>query len=133
MLLSIYATRLLDIHFVGKKAKGPISKRVLQENKACQLFRKANILTPWYIPVHVRISGSEMSVSFRKHPFWDLLFCLITDNFHIGSRWTEFEIQNLQGSINEWTIYKKRYYHNSGEEIFHFTRIKWKIKIRHLC
>ena len=34
-------------HFlVGNKAKGRISKRVFQENKARQIFRKTNILYP---------------------------------------------------------------------------------------
>ena len=28
---------------VANKAKGQISKRVFQENKACQIFRKTNI------------------------------------------------------------------------------------------
>ena len=32
--------------FVGNKAKGRISKRVFQENKACQIFRKTNISYP---------------------------------------------------------------------------------------
>ena len=32
--------------FVGNKAKGRISKRVFQENKARQIFRKANISNP---------------------------------------------------------------------------------------
>ena len=31
---------------VNNKAKGRISKRVFQESKAHQIFRKANILTP---------------------------------------------------------------------------------------
>ena len=31
---------------VGNKAKGRISKRVFQENKARQIFRKTNIFTP---------------------------------------------------------------------------------------
>ena len=38
--------------FVGNKAKGRISKLVFQENKARQIFRKTNILTPRY--AHVR-------------------------------------------------------------------------------
>ena len=33
-------------HFVGNKAKGRISKRMLQENKARQIFRKTNISYP---------------------------------------------------------------------------------------
>ena len=35
-------------YFVGNKAKGGISKRVFQENKARQNFRKTHIFTPWY-------------------------------------------------------------------------------------
>ena len=36
-----------EVHrFVGNKAKGQISKRVLQENKALQIFRKTNISYP---------------------------------------------------------------------------------------
>ena len=33
-------------HFVGNKAKGRISKRVFQENKGSQIFRKMNISYP---------------------------------------------------------------------------------------
>ena len=33
-------------HYVGNKTKGRISKRVFQENKARQIFRKANISYP---------------------------------------------------------------------------------------
>ena len=34
------------LHFVGNKAKGRISKRVFQDNKARQIFRKTNISYP---------------------------------------------------------------------------------------
>ena len=34
--------------FVSSKAKGRISKRVFQENKARWIFRKTNISYPWY-------------------------------------------------------------------------------------
>ena len=37
---------LQDNQFVGNKAKGRISKRVFQENKARQIFRKTNIFYP---------------------------------------------------------------------------------------
>ena len=40
--------------FVGNKAKRRISKRVFQENKARQIFRKTNIYYPWYVQVRVR-------------------------------------------------------------------------------
>ena len=45
-------SKITDI--VGSTAKGQISKRVFQENKACQIFRKTAFLTPWY--AHVRTS-----------------------------------------------------------------------------
>ena len=35
--------------FDGNKAKGRISKRVFQENKARKIYRKTNFLTPWYV------------------------------------------------------------------------------------
>ena len=34
------------MQFVGNKAKGRISKRVLQKNKSRQIFRKTNISYP---------------------------------------------------------------------------------------
>ena len=37
---------LFNLVFIGNKAKGPISKRVLRENKARQIFRKTNIFYP---------------------------------------------------------------------------------------
>ena len=43
--------------FVGNKAKGGISKRVFQENKARQIFRKTNIFTPWY--AHLRTCANQ--------------------------------------------------------------------------
>ena len=41
-------------HYVGSKAKGRISKRVFQENKARQIFRKTNISYP-LLQKHVRV------------------------------------------------------------------------------
>ena len=38
-----------DSEVVGNKAKVRISKRVFQENKARQIFRKTNISYPWYV------------------------------------------------------------------------------------
>ena len=35
-----------ELQFVGNKTKGWISKRVLQENKACQIFWKTSISYP---------------------------------------------------------------------------------------
>ena len=73
--------------FVGIKAKGWISERVFQENKANQNFRKTNISHPLirtctcaYQGVrNVPFSENLMCFVFLKHPFWDSPFCLITD------------------------------------------------------
>ena len=43
---------------IGNKAKGQISKRVIQENKACQDFQKTTFLTLWY----AQVSRGEKSV-----------------------------------------------------------------------
>ena len=73
-------------HIVGNKAKGRISKRVFQENKARQIFRKTNISyslirTRAYQGVrNVRFSENLACFVFLKHPFWDSPFCLITDD-----------------------------------------------------
>ena len=77
-----------EMHFVGNKAKGRISKRVFQEDKAHQIFRKTNIS---YLPIrtrtcayqgvqNVRFSENLVCFVFLKHPFWDSPFCLITDD-----------------------------------------------------
>ena len=42
---------------VGKIAKGRVSKRVFQENKASQISRKTNISYHLYTHVRVRIRG----------------------------------------------------------------------------
>ena len=68
---------------VGNKAKGRISKRVFQENKARQIFRKTNISyplirtrTPAYQGVrNVPFSENLVCFVFLKHPFWDSSFC----------------------------------------------------------
>ena len=75
-------------HFVGNKAKGQIWKRVFQENKAHQIFRKTNIsyrLIRTLIRTRTCAYQGARNVSFlenltcfvfSKHPF-----CLISDDF----------------------------------------------------
>ena len=71
---------------VGNEAKGRISKWVLQENKARQIFRKSNISYPLihtrtraYQGVrNVRFSENLACFVFLKHPLLDSPFCLIT-------------------------------------------------------
>ena len=59
----------------GNKAKGRISKRVFQENKIRQIFRKTNIFYPLirtcaYQGVkNVRFSENLTCFVFLKHPF----------------------------------------------------------------
>ena len=76
---------------VFNKAKGRISKRVFQENKAYkarQIFWKTNISNP-LIPTrtcgyrgvgNVIFSKSLTSFLFLKHPFWDSPFAVSPTN-----------------------------------------------------
>ena len=45
-VLIINLSLLYNVRIVGNKAKGRISKRIFQENKAHQIFRKTNISYP---------------------------------------------------------------------------------------
>ena len=54
-----------SIYIVGNKAKGQISKRVLQENNARQIFRKTNIFYPL-----IRTSGTLGCESSFAFPFF---------------------------------------------------------------
>ena len=81
----MFFTTPVVVAFVGNKAKGRISKRVFQENKVRQIFRKTNISYPLiclrtYQRVwNVRFSGNLMCFVFLECPFWDSPFGLITD------------------------------------------------------
>ena len=65
------------------KQKGRISKRVFQENKAPQIFRKTDISCAYQGARNVRFLENWACVVFLKHPFWDSPFCLITDALQI--------------------------------------------------
>ena len=54
------------MYFVDNKANRRISKRVLQEDKAMQIFRKSNISYPWYVYVSCK-------TRFENCPFAILL------------------------------------------------------------
>ena len=81
-------------YFVSNKVKGRISKRVFQENKARQIFRKTSISYPLtrtrmcaYQEVKiVRFSENLACFVFLKHSFWDSSFCLITDELYTRLR-----------------------------------------------
>ena len=64
---------------VINKAKGRISKRVLQENKARQIFQKINISYPLNAQLRVRIRGKKCSF-FRK---FGALFFSCSTHFEI--------------------------------------------------
>ena len=81
--------RLKFSHFVSNKAKERISKRVFQESKARQIFRKTNISYPLirtrmcaYQGVrNVRFSENLACFAFLKHRFWGSPFYPTTDDF----------------------------------------------------
>ena len=67
--------------YVGNKAKGRISKRVFQENKACQISRKTNISYPLIrTRVWVAFLQNLACFIFLKHSFQDWPFCIVTDD-----------------------------------------------------
>ena len=51
--------RRRKLHNVSNKAKERISKRVFQENKACQIFRKTNISYPL---IHTRTDENHYCI-----------------------------------------------------------------------
>ena len=76
-LINLHFLALLIGEIVGNKARGRISKRVFQENKARQIFRKRNISYP---PIrtrtfayqgvrNVRFSENLGCFAFLKHFF----------------------------------------------------------------
>ena len=54
------------LHFVGNKAKGQISKRVFQENNACQIFGKTNFSYPSDTHTYVCVSEGKKCSFFGK-------------------------------------------------------------------
>ena len=98
--------------FVGNKEKEQISKRVFQENKARQIFRKMNIsyplirtfcISPYSVRMrenterayqgvrNVRFSENLACFVFLKHPFWDSPFCLVTNKLHFKVKLSIFD------------------------------------------
>ena len=103
---------------VHNKAKGRISKRVFQESKTRQIFRKTSISYPLigtrmcaYQGVrNVRFSGNLMCFVFLKDPFWDSHFCLITDV--MNARYGKFlylyrHCKSMFGPIKYPTLFKE--------------------------
>ena len=103
---------------VCNKAKGWISKWVFQE-KAPQIFRKTNISYPLtrtcaYQGVrNVCFSENLACFVFLKHPFWNLPFCLITDevrksycitHLHQSSKLEKLKSVNVAICLLGWFI-----------------------------
>ena len=70
-----FGDRLKQI--VGNRAKGRISKRMFQENKARQIFRKKKNIS--YPLIRIRTC-----FVFLKHPFRDFPFCHITGEYSVS-------------------------------------------------
>ena len=82
------------LSFLGNKAKGRISKRVFQENKARRIFRTNEHFLPPDTHTHVFISEGKKCSFFRKilrtlfssnTRFENSPFCLITDTVFNGN------------------------------------------------
>ena len=61
----------LLMHTVSNKAEGRISKRVFQENKTRQIFRKTNI---FYLLIRTRIKNIPFSEIWRALFSWNTRF-----------------------------------------------------------
>ena len=89
------------------KQKGRISKRVFQENKAPQIFRKTDISCAYQGARNVRFLENWACVVFLKHPFWDSPFCLITDALQIRLEHTLTQKFNLIRHFG-WSEHSKK-------------------------
>ena len=111
------------------RQKGESQNRCLKKKKHAKFSKKQIILTPWYTYVYVsgvrNVRFSEDSACFLllKHPFWDLPFCLITDDLWYVEKEQFF-------SRNIYTItysIKKSVFESSMEEIgLLILRKKWR-------
>ena len=64
--------------------------QIWKKTKHTNIFRKRNVFYPLIIPTctyqwvrNIRFSENLACFVFLKHPFWDLHFCLITDQLNI--------------------------------------------------
>ena len=100
-------------YIVGNKAKGRISKRVFQEKKTRQIFRKTNFSYPlictrtyaYQGARNVRFWVNLACFVFLKHPFRDSPFCLITDD--IAFRKNSFLNSSSPNGIAFWNKYRR--------------------------
>ena len=106
--------------FVGNKAKGRITKRVFQENKTHQTFRKNKYFlapdTCAYQGVrNVRFSENLACCVFLKHPLWNSPFYLITDELNILFRDNRmnFNIFLIKiEKLSEFLTFLSRFFHS---------------------
>ena len=67
---------------------------MFQENKAGQIFRKTK--GAYQGARNFSFSENLLRFVFLKHPFWDSLFCLITDDVWSWSFWTVYSFINIE-------------------------------------
>ena len=89
------------VHFIGNKTKGRVSRRMFQENKARQIFRKTNISFPLIRTgaIIVRFSENQTCFVFLKRPFV-LLWRLKTTLLRLCC-FLEWQINITVNDINE--------------------------------
>ena len=76
ILLEIfYSAPNYSLHFLGSKAKGRVSKRLLQENMASQIFRKTNISYPM---IRTRLCAYQEGKKWSFFGKFGVLFFLVT-------------------------------------------------------
>ena len=68
-------SRLFVTQTMRNKTNGQILKWVLQENKACQMFRKKNI---FYTQIRTGVKHTQ-AIRRQEPTFWDSPFCLVAD------------------------------------------------------
>ena len=100
------------LEFISSKVKGRISKRVFQENKVRQIFRKKNI---FYAHVRVPIRGKEIII-FQK--IWRALFSYNT-RFEIPllAYYRRVIDQNVFSRLNKWDSENNAFFLFFGKEI----------------
>ena len=95
----VFHYEILQLYFVGNKAKGRISKRVFQGNKAHQIFWQTNIS---YQGVrNVCFSEILACFVFLKHLLGDSPFCLITDDLGLGLKLNKIH-RVLECNHSQW-------------------------------
>ena len=88
------------IEFVGNEAKGRISKRVFQENKARQISRKTNISYP-LIHNHTCAYQGVRNVCFLENTRFEIcLFALLPTNWCVGDTLNSKNVTYMESTFS---------------------------------